>query len=145
MVIIMRVFYIFNIKKEFKDLYIDTPSVLFNILKQIYYLNDSELNYAKTLLNQLTNKLEKKDLDRYLFIKLHREMPYSKRDDTHYMNNLYKNEISKLKVRRSYIKIETESNFSSFFSIINNLDGYFFACDFECSDYFFINRIKILV
>ena len=47
LVIRMRVFYIFNIKPEFKYLYKDSPSSLFNILKQLYYLKDDDIRYGK--------------------------------------------------------------------------------------------------
>ena len=39
----MKVYYIFKIKDEFVDLYKDTPSVLFNILRSIYYLDKEEV------------------------------------------------------------------------------------------------------
>ena len=38
----MKVYYIFKIKKEFINLYQDSPSVLFHILKSIYYLDKTE-------------------------------------------------------------------------------------------------------
>ena len=72
-------------------------------------------------------------------------MPYSKRGEIHYMNNLYKDEISKLIVKNKYIKIETETNFSSFFEILSNYDNNFFVCDFDYLDFFFIDSIKVLV
>ena len=141
----MRVFYIFKIKDEFKYLYKNNESTLYNILKQIYYLPSEEIGYAKTLLNQLVNDIDKEYIDRDLFIKLHQKMPYSKRGEIHYMNNLYKDEISKLIVKNKYIKIETETNFSSFFEILSNYDNNFFVCDFDYLDFFFIDSIKVLV
>lgn len=141
----MRVFYIFKIKDEFKYLYKNNESTLYNILKQIYYLPNEEIEYAKTLLNQLVNDIDKEYIDRDLFIKLHQKMPYSKRGEIHYMNNLYKDEISKLIVKNKYIKIEAETNFSSFFEILSNYDNNFFVCDFDYLDFFFIDSIKVLV
>ena len=141
----MRAFYIFKIKDEFKYLYKNNESTLYNILKQIYYLPSEEIGYAKTLLNQLVNDIDKEYIDRDLFIKLHQKMPYSKRGEIHYMNNLYKDEISKLIVKNKYIKIETETNFSSFFEILSNYDNNFFVCDFDYLDFFFIDSIKVLV
>lgn len=145
MVILMRVFYIFKIKDEFKYLYNDSPSHLFNLLKQIYYLGGDDINYGENIFNQLTNKIDKEVLDRNLFIKLHKEIPYSKRDNIHIMNNLYKNEVSRLIVKNSFIKVETESSFSSFFNYLSLYDNNLFACDFNYSDFFFLDRIKTLV
>lgn len=141
----MRVFYIFKIKDEFKYLYKDNNSTLFNILKHIYNLPINDLKYAKTLLSQIVEDIDKEKLDRDLFIKLHQKIPYSKRGEIHYMNNLYKNEISKLIVKNKYIKIETETNFSSFFEILKKLDNNLFICDFKYLDFFYLDRIKTLV
>ncbi|MBQ9019442.1 MAG: sporulation inhibitor of replication protein SirA [Bacilli bacterium] len=134
----MKVYYIFKIKKEFIDLYKDTPSVLFNILRNIYYLDKSEVDYGYNLFKQLTLPIEKNKLDRDLFIKFHQEIPYSKRKDVHYINNLYRNEISRLVVNNSFLKLEVEQNYSSFFNILKEEDNNLFACSFQKTDFFFI-------
>ena len=38
----MRVYFIFDLKKEYLNLYKGNENVLFNILKQIYYLEKEE-------------------------------------------------------------------------------------------------------
>ena len=134
----MKVYYIFKIKKEFIDLYKDTPSVLFNILRNIYYLDKSEVDYGYNLFKQLTLPIENNKLDRDLFIKFHQEIPYSKRKDVHYINNLYRNEISRLVVNNSFLKLEVEQNYSSFFNILKEEDNNLFACSFQKTDFFFI-------
>ena len=58
MVIIMREFFIFELKDEFKNLYIDKPSILYNIFEQIYTLKKEELNYGYSLFRQLTKKID---------------------------------------------------------------------------------------
>lgn len=135
----------FNIKNEFKYLYEDNPSSLFHILKQIYYLGNHDLSYGKTLFNQLVDKLDKIKLDNNIFIKFHQSMPYSKRGNTHYINNLYKNEISRLIVKNAYIKLEIENDASSFFDILKEIESNLFVCDFEYSDFFWIDKAKSLV
>ena len=84
----MKVYYIFKMKNEFVNLYKDNPSILYNILKSIYYLDKEELNYGYNLINQLIIPLKKKILDRKIFIKLHQDVPYTKRKNIHYINNL---------------------------------------------------------
>ena len=76
----MKVYYIFKLKDEFFDLYKDTPSVLYNILRNIYYLDREEVDYGYNLFKQLTLPIEKNRIDRELFIKFHQELPYSKRN-----------------------------------------------------------------
>ena len=39
----MKVYYIFKLKEEFINLYKDTPSILYNILRSIYYLDKEEV------------------------------------------------------------------------------------------------------
>jgi len=134
----MKVYYIFKIKKEFIDLYKDTPSVLYSILRNIYYLDKEEVDYGYNLFKQLTNPIEKNRIDRELFIKCHQDIPYSKRKDIHYINNMYKNEVSRLVVSNSYLKLELEQNFSSFFEILSKEDNNLFACSFQKCDFFFL-------
>lgn len=141
----MRVFYIFNIKNEFKYLYKETPSLLYGILKQIYCLEKEDILYGKNIYNQIVDKTAKDEIDKYLFIRLHQDMPYSKRGDIHYINNLYKDEVSRLIAKNTYIKIETESGFSSFFNYLGDFNNNFFACCFETLDFFWLDSIKTLV
>lgn len=141
----MRVFYIFKIKEEFKYLYKDNSSQLYNLLKQIYYLGKNDFNYGENIFCQLTDRIDKSLYDRTLFIKLHKEIPYSKRDNIHIMNNLYRDEISRLIIKKSHMRIETESSYSSFFGYLSNLDDNLFVCDFTYTDFFFLDGIKKLV
>ena len=134
----MKVYYIFKIKEQFINLYKDTPSILFNILKNIYYLEREEVDYGYNLFNQLINKINKNDLDRKIFIKYHQDIPYSKRNQTHYINNLYKDEISRLTIKSSYMKLEVENNSKAFFKILADFSDNYFVCDFKNYEYFFL-------
>ena len=135
----MKVYYIFNVKQEFIKLYSDTPSVLYNILKTIFYLDKEEVEYGYNLFSQLIIPCKKDEVDKQLFIKLHQDIPYSKRKNTHYINNLYLNEISRLDVNNYYLKLEVEQNFSSFFKILNRENKNLFVCCFKSTDFFFLN------
>ncbi len=141
----MRVFYIFDMKEEFKTLYRNNESSLYNILKQLYYYRQDEFLYGFQLFKQLTNKIDKGKIDSLLFLRMHQDIPYSKRDGKHRFNNLYKDEISILEVKYSYIKIKAEQESSSFFKVLATLSKNFFVCDFEMQDYFFLDETKILV
>lgn len=141
----MKVYFIFDIKDEYINLYQNNENVLYNILKQIYFLEKEDVQYGFNLFNQLINKIEKELVDRFIFLRLHQSMPYSKRNGIHYMNNLYKDEISRLIVKKSYIKIEAEQPTSSFFKTLETYYKNYFVCDFENQDYFFLSDIKTLV
>lgn len=141
----MRTFYVFKMKREFVNLYKESPNSLFNVLKHLYYMKRHEMNYGFNLFQQLTEKIEKDRLDREIYIKYHDEMVYSKNQAEHIINNLYKDEVSILTIKNAYILITVNKNYSSFFSIIENLGDEYFVCDFTSQDYFWINEIKMLV
>ena len=134
----MKVYYIFKLKDEFIDLYKDTPSVLYNILRNIYYLDKEEVDYGYNLFKQLTLPIDKNRIDRELFIKFHQDIPYFKRKDVHYINNMYKNEVSRLIISNSYLKLELDQNFSTFFKVLKEEDNNLFACSFQKTDFFFL-------
>lgn len=135
----MKVYYIFKIKDEFVKLYSDTPSILYNILKTVFYLDKEEVEYGYNLFTQLIVPFKKDEVDKKLFIKLHQDIPYSKRKNTHYINNFYLNEVSRLNVNNYYLKLEVEQNFSSFFKILNREDKNLFVCSFKSTDFFFLD------
>ncbi len=145
MVIAMRNYYIFRMKREFVNLYRDSPSSLFNVLKHLYYMKKCDVSYGFNLFNQLTMKIDKNKLDREIYIKYHNEMVYSKNKDEHIINNLYKDEVSILTIKNAYIYVTTNNNYTSFFNVIDSLGDEYFACDFEKLDYFWLNDIKMLV
>lgn len=134
----MKVYFIFDVKDEFIKLYTGNERVLYGILKQIYYLDKEEVSFGYNLFSQLTNQINKNEIDRQLFLQFHQDVPYSKKGHTHYINNLYKDEVSRLIIKRSYIRLETEQNFSTFFSILKNFSNNFFVCDFASSNYYFL-------
>lgn len=134
----MRIYFIFNIKDEFISLYKDNQRVLYNILRHIYYLDKDEVTYGYNLFNQLVLPIDKNKLDRDLFIRMHQDIPYLKRKDVHIINNLYKDEVSRLVIKKCYMKLEIEQRFSSFFNILSKYYNNLFICEFYCHDFFFL-------
>ena len=141
----MRIFYVFNIRKEIYDLYSYTPSVIFNFLNRLYYSKKEDFNSGNIIYNQMIDKFNKEKLDLKIYIWLHNKLIYSKKGEEHIINNLYKDEISIMKIKKSYIVINTNKNISEFFNIINKEYKECFVCDFINQDYFFIQNIKKLV
>ena len=139
----MKVYFIFDVKEQFISLYQNNYRVLYNILRQIYYLDREDVNYAYTLFRQLVNTIDKNTIDRDIFLKLHRDIPYSKRGNVHYINNLYKDEVSRLTIKNSYIRLETEQLNSSFFEVLKKYSSNYFVCDFKNYNYFFLSSSKL--
>ncbi len=141
----MRTFYIFRMKREFVNLYRESPNSLFHVLKHLYYMKRHEMDYGFNLFHQLTERIEKEKLDREIYIQFHQEMIYTKNHQEHIINNLYKDEVSILTIKNAYIFITANKNYSSFFGVIGNLGDEYFVCDFANQDYFWINEMKMLV
>ena len=141
----MRIYFVFKIKEEYIELYKDTPSTLYNILNQMYYMKRNEIGYGFNLFNQMIDRIDKFDLDKYLYVLLHTKMKYSKKNDEHILNNLYKDEVSILKVKTTHIVINSNKSYTEFFVLLNNYEPNLFVCDFNNHDYFFISKIKLLV
>ncbi len=141
----MRIYYAFDIKEEFTKLYKDTPNTLYNILSQLYYMRKNDINYGYNLFNQIVKKIDKAYIDKYIFVALHTKMKYSKRKDEHIINNLYKDEVSIMKVKNTYIVINSNRSCTEFFDMLYDINKNLFVCDFINHDYFFISSLKMLV
>ena len=135
----MRVYFIFQIKDEFRKLYFGHENKLYSILKSIYHLSREEIDYGYTLLQQITVPLDKELINRDLFVKLHREVPYSLKNGVHYYNQLYKDEVSRLVVGKYFVKIEVDQKISSFFPFLKLFCNNLFVCDFHCTNYFYLS------
>ncbi len=141
----MRIYYVFDIRSEYVDLYKETPNSLYNVLHQLYYMRKKDLEYGFNMFKQLANRIDKDELDKNIFLKLHNKMTYVKKKDNHIINNLYKDEVSALKVKYSYILINTNKSYTDFFNVLALDNRNYFVCDFINNDYFFLSNIKILV
>lgn len=139
----MKVYFIFEVKDEFVNLYLDNSRVLFNILRNIYFLEREEVKFGYSLFKQITNPINKEIIDRKIFLRCHQDIPYSKRSNIHYINNLYRDEISRLIVKNSYIRLEIEQAKSSFFDILREYSNNYFVCDFRNFDFFFLSHCNL--
>ena len=127
------------------ELYKDNPSNLYKILESIYYMDSEEINYGFNLFKQLCLGIDTIELNNKLYLKMHNDLVYTKIDNEHIINNLYKDEVSILKVKKSHLILESNSSYSSFFSLLNKYNKNYFICDFKENDYFFLQDMEILV
>ena len=141
----MRIYYIFNIKKDIYEIYKSTPSVLFNFFNYLYTSKKDTLDYGNIIFKQIADSFDKEKLDLKLFIKMHNKMIYSKRGDDHIINNLYRDEISVMNIKKSYIIINSNKNITEFFNILNDEYNECLVCDFVNFDFFYLSNLKILV
>ena len=139
----MRTFFIFDINDSYYSLYKDYPYSIYNLLNQIYKLKDNNLIFSKNLLLQLVNKIDKEIIDKDLFLRLHKDLPYSKRGEKHMFNNFYFGEITSMVVHNNYIKIKSSKDQNYFLKNLNYYNKHFFVCDFNNGDYFFLDNILV--
>ena len=136
----MKVYYIFKIKKVYINLYKDTPSILYSILRSIYYMDKDSIEYGYNIINQLIDSFDKDKLDRDIYLKMHQDIPYFKRKNIHIINNYYKEEISKLIINNLYMKLELNQDYSSFYNYLSKKENNLFVCDFKKTDFFFLDN-----
>lgn len=137
----MRMYYIFNIKESIYNLYKDNPSSLYKVLENIYYMHREELNYGFNLFKQITNRIKTIDISNQIYIKLHKDLTYSKINDSHVINDLYRDEVSILKIKDSRIVLESNKSYSSFFKVLYDINNHYFICDFKEKDFFYIDEV----
>ena len=141
----MRLYYVFNIKSEIITLYKDKPASLYRILENIYYMHEEDINYGFSIFKQITNRNKMIELNNEVYIKLHKDLVYSKIGNEHIINDLYHDEVSILKIRNSHLIVESNKSVSSFFKILLDINNNYFVCDFKDKDFFFINEIANLI
>lgn len=141
----MRIYYVFDIRSEYVDLYKETPNSLYNVLHQLYYMRKKDLEYGFNMFKQLANRIDKDEVDKNIFLKLHNKMTYVKKGDNHIINNLYKDEVSILKIKKSHLVLDSNTSYSSFFSFLNEYNTNLFICDFTNNDYFFLEKMHLVV
>ena len=118
------------------------PHSLYKILEQIYNLKNNDIVLGYRLLEQVTSPFGMRKTNKFLYNMHRTELSYSVIDNRHYVNNLYSEEITLLKVFNSHIRIKSNTNYSSFFNSIREYNKNVFVCDFENKDYFWIDKIK---
>lgn len=141
----MRRFYIFSIREELMSLYDDSPSNLYKILKSIYGMKDEEITYAYHLFKQICKGIDYLEINNKLYLQMHNDLVYTKIGNEHIINNLYKDEVSILKIKKSHMLLDSNSSYSSFFKFLNSNNKNYFICDFKTNDYFFLKDIEISV
>ena len=64
---IFLLYFIFNIKKEFYNLYKDKPSELFYIFNKIYYMREIEKEYGYNLFETVSNFYDKDYVNSFIY------------------------------------------------------------------------------
>ena len=139
----MKEFYVFKVKTSFYKLYKEKPSELYSVYNRIYKMKKSDKNYGYNLFCQISDFLDKEDINKKIKNNYSEKIMYTYNDNEHIINNIFLNEISILTVKNSNIRIESNISNPSFFSDLKILEGYYFVCNFKEQDYFFVTKRKV--
>lgn len=139
----MKTFYLFKINKYYINIAKKTPNNMFILLNSIYRHKKSDINTAFDLFNEICLPINTDFFNDYIFKKLKIHEEYTKFKSTHMYYNYFTDEVSKMVVGKSHIRIK--SNISDNIFIINLSDlGNLFICDFDNNySYYFLNKDKI--
>lgn len=138
----MHIFHIFIINDNFAKLYNVKPSSLFKVLNQIYSLSKEDIILGCTLLEQIINPFNQNNVSQYIYSRHCNNLSYYKKDNKHIINDLYFNEVSKLKAYNSHIKIISNISYPSFFDTLKEFDDNILICDFMNKDYFWLDKLN---
>ena len=141
----MKEYFIFNIKKEFYNLYKDKPSELFYIFNKIYYMREIEKEYGYNLFETVSNFYDKDYVKSFIYNRYKDKIMYSNNENEHIINNLFLNEISILKVKNSNLRLETNKEDCSFLKDLNSFNNTYFVCDFKNQEFFFLKNNKVIL
>ena len=141
----MRRYYIFSIREELMVLYKDNPINLYKILESIYKMKENDYTYGYNLFKQLCISIDNLEINNRIYLTMHNDLIYTKLDDEHIINNLYKDEVSILKIKKSHMLLDSNSAYSSFFNLLYQYNKNYFICDFKNKDFFFLCDIELVV
>ena len=142
MVIIMRTFYIFKIKKEMSILTHDTPYSLYKTIENLYYLDNINLGLSYRLYDSIFDSFNIEEVDSKVSKTFMDNNYYFKENNKHVIYNKYRPENSTLQINRSHLLLKSDSIKPT---LLRNysLDDNLFVCDFKNKDYFWLNEILV--
>lgn len=129
----MRRYYLFVIKKDYYEIYVKHPQVLYKTLENLYKLKRENINYGISLYQQICNIIDVKRLQNY----------FNYVNKKHIRNKyllVLNDENIIFDIHYSCIICKTNKNFPSGLKVMNYYDKSIFVCDFDNKDYFFLNN-----
>lgn len=140
----MKTFYIFKLNKNYIDIAKKTPNNIFILLSSINNHDKENIIEAFDLFNEICLPINVEFFDDFIFKKLNNYDSYTKFKSVHMYNDYLNDEISKMNINYSHIKIKSNKNDNVFINNLYNL-GDLFMCDFNNDFYeYLINREKII-
>lgn len=137
----MRTFYIFNINSSIAKLYRNNEFVLYDILYEIYKLDKDELLLGFKFFKQFVSRINKGDLNLFMYNNLKNNMTYIKTMDRHVINDKFSGENSEIIIHNSHVLLKSNKELAKFLFLLSKYQNNFFVCDFVNKDYFWISNL----
>ena len=137
----MRTFHIFNINNSVAVLTRNDTYPLFHSFLKIRNLSEDDLSLGINLYEQIAIPIDKQKMTRNIYNHYKESDFYTKYQNDHTYINKYRDEKSYLKVKNTYIKVDTNRQYPEFFKYLKKNHS-LFVCDFDNKDYFWLKDIK---
>ena len=137
----MRTYYIFNVNKFYKYMYKNNPFKMYKIFEDIYYSRNYDNIKTFRVMEEVSVPFNKIMLNEYIYFEYKLKYGYKRMDNIHILNT---DEKTTLRINNYNIKIETDSNYSTFFGDIKSYNSNLFVCDFDNKDYFWLSKLNSL-
>ena len=122
-------------------MYKERPFKMYKIFEEIYNSRDYDAVRTYRVFEGIANPFNKIMLNEYIHYEYKYKYGYKRENGIHKLNT---RENTILKINNYNIKVETDSNYTAFFSYLNNYNKSLFVCDFDNKDYFWLSKIKPL-
>ena len=137
----MRTYYIFNVNKFYRYMYKNNPFKMYKIFEEIYYSRNYDNIKTFRVMEEVGVPFNKIMLNEYIYFEYKLKYGYKRKDNIHILNT---DEKTTLRINNYNIKIETDSNYSTFFDDIKSYNSNLFVCDFDNKDYFWLSKLNSL-
>ena len=132
---IMETYHIFAIKKEIYNTYKNNPNSLYKTLFNLYKMNKEDLKLGIEIYNQLCNIIDVKNIKKYIEL-----LPIIRKAKNKYLI-LENNKKSVIILKYSRIIYKQERINENIKYILNNHYKYFFICNFNNNNYYWLNEL----
>ena len=112
----------------------------FYVFNEIYNSKDDDLINNFRLFEKITIPFNKRIFNNFIMLKHRDDIYYDKKENKHFINS--DNEMTKLTVNTTHLKIKTNKNVNSFIKDIIDSKENVFVIDFKNKDYFWLNQIN---
>ena len=139
----MRTFYLFKLNDIYSSIACSKPNNIYLLFKSIYTYDKKDILVAFDLFNDISMPINTDFIEIFIFNKLKIDENYTKYRNIHMYNNYLTNEVSKMSVLKSHIKIKSNMYNNIFINNLKDITN-LFVCDFifDKYDYFKMNYKK---